>query len=431
MKHLCLSAPRAGLRPARPPRGSRKLGAARRFLVSAPRAGLRPARPPRGSRKLGAARRFLVSGLVLAAFQPAMAQIKDWQWGAVLDVAASSRSLALGQRDQGLALGHSDLSVHGPLGAHASAQGTLAVHQHDGKVELELEELFVQSRSLPAGLQVRAGRFASQLGYLNEQHPHADDFVERPLLYRAFLGGHWVDDGVRLNWTAPTDTYLRLGAEVFRGRRLVEEAASARRPGAFVLSAKAGGDLGEAHSWQAGLAWLNNRREAAVEDEHDHEHEDHDDAGHEHEHAHAHGAAYSGRRMWLWDLTWKWAPQGNNRQQQVRLSYEGSLVRGINRYAGSSDRHRADYLSAVWRFAPAWEVGARVDLLKVSQPHGDHFHSAGLRETAAMLAYKPTHSQTLRLQFTHQRDRDGFEDATRSVQLQYILNLGAHAAHSF
>lgn len=382
-------------------------------------------------------RLMMISGLMVAAAQPALAQLKDWQWGAVLDVAASSRALALGQRDQGLALGHSDLSVHGPLGSHLSAQATAALHQHDGKVEVELEELFVQTRSLPAGLQVRAGRFASQLGYLNEQHPHADDFVERPLLYRAFLGGHWVDDGVRVNWTAPTDTYLRLGAEVFRGRRLVEEAASARRPGAFVLSAKAGGDLGEAHSWQAGLAWLNNRREAAIEDEHDdehdgeHGHDDHGEAGHDHDHAHAHGAAYSGRRMWIWDLTWKWAPQGNNRQQQVRLSYEGALVRGINRYAGSGERHRADHVRAVWRFAPAWEVGARFDVLKVSQPHGDHFHDGRLHEAAAMVAYKPTHSQTLRLQFTRQRDRDGFEDATRSVQLQYILNLGAHAAHSF
>ncbi|GAP33945.1 hypothetical protein ISF6_2787 [Piscinibacter sakaiensis] len=54
------SAPRAGRCPSRPPRGSRKLGAARRFLESAPRAGRCPSRPPRGTRKLGAARRFLV-----------------------------------------------------------------------------------------------------------------------------------------------------------------------------------------------------------------------------------------------------------------------------------------------------------------------------------------------------------------------------------
>jgi hypothetical protein len=77
------------------------------------------------------------------------------------------------------------------------------------------------------------GRFASQIGYLNEQHPHADDFVERPLLYRAFFGGHWFDDGLRLNWTAPTPFFLGLGVEVFRGKQLVREAAKpARSPGA-------------------------------------------------------------------------------------------------------------------------------------------------------------------------------------------------------
>jgi len=56
-----VSAPRSGLRPARPPWGSRKLGAARRFLESAPRPAAFASGPPRGSRKLGAARRFLES----------------------------------------------------------------------------------------------------------------------------------------------------------------------------------------------------------------------------------------------------------------------------------------------------------------------------------------------------------------------------------
>ena len=48
-----------------------------------------------------------------------------------------------------------------------------------------------------------------------------------------------------------------------------------------------------------------------------------------------------------------------------------------------------------------------------------------------MLAFKPTHAQTLRLQFTRQRGGPGFDDAERTVQLQYILNFGAHPAHGF
>lgn len=379
---------------------------------------------------------FFVLGTILGA--PALAQspATGWQVGAVIDISAASRELALGQRRKGLGLGHSDFAASGPLGKHLDAQLTASVHSEDHKIKGEFEEIWVQTRTLPAGLQLRAGRFSSQLGYLNEQHQHTDDFVERPLLYRAFLGGHWFDEGVRLNWTAPTDLYLRLGAEVFRGKRLVRDAASARRPGAFVLSAKAGGDIGANQSWQAGLSLLQNRREAAVEahgaeELHEEEEEDEGHVEDEGGHAHAHGAAFSGRRMWIGEVAWKWAPDGNNARQQVRIAYEIAQISRPNRFAGSGDRHTAQYLSAVWRFAPTWEVGARHDLLRVRIPHEDHFDNGRLRETALMLAWKPSHAQTLRVQLTQQRNRAGFEQAARAVQLQYILSFGAHAAHSF
>jgi hypothetical protein len=340
-----------------------------------------------------------------------------WQVGAAIDVSAASRALALGHRDQGLGLGHSDVTASGPLGQALEARITGVAHTFNQKLETEIEEAWVQTRKLPAGLQLRTGRFASQIGYLNEQHPHTDDFVQRPLLHRAFLGSHWTDDGLRLNWTAPTDLYLRMGVEVLRGRRLVEEAASSQRPGAVTYSGRLGGDIGRNQSWQAGLSLLQNRREAAVEEE-DHA-------------AHAHGASYSGRRMWLGDVTWKWAPQGNNRQQQVRVSLEHAVIKDLNRYATDSDRHHATYLSAVWRFAPGWETGVRVDQLRVRDPHEESFEDGRLREAALMLAYKPSHAHTLRVQFSRQKDRGGFADATRALQIQYVMHLGAHAAHAY
>lgn len=381
-------------------------------------------------------RKLSLSAAAVAAFS-AQAQTapapspasKGWEFGAVLDVAHTTRSLALGQREQGLALGHSDVVARGPLGRHFSAQIGAAAHSHDGKVEAELEEAWIQTRTLPAGLQVRVGRFGSQIGYLNEQHPHADDFVERPLLYRAFLGGHWFDDGLRLNWTAPTPFYLSLGTEVFRGKQLVQEAASAKSPGAITFTAKLGADLNTSHSWQLGLSHLRNRREAALEAEHEHMEGEHD---HGHDHAHAHGAQFSGRKTNMVDFTWKWAPGGNNREQQVRINAEWARVTDLNRFARSSDSHEATSLGIVWRFTPSWEVGARTDWLQVRIPHEDHFHRGKLRENAVMLAWKPTHMQSLRLQYTQQRQAQGIEDAAkRSVQLQYVLAFGAHGAHAY
>lgn len=367
---------------------------------------------------------FLTCAAASASAQPSDS---GWKAGAVLDLSAASRELALGQRDKGLGLGHSDINLSGPIGPFLQGQVTAVAHTLERKLETELEEAWVQTRTLPAGLQLRAGRFSSQLGYLNEQHPHSDDFIQRPLLHRAFLGGHWVDDGVRINWTAPTDLYLRLGLEAFRGRGLLEEGRSRGRPGALVLSSRVGGDWGSQQSWQAGLSFMHNRRDASVEG---HEADDHE-AGHEAAQAHAHGASFSGRRMWLGDITWKWAPQGNNSQQQVRVSYEHAVISGLGPLSLSGDRHHASYLSGVWRFAPFWEAGVRTDLLRVRQLHEGQFEDGRLRETALMLAYKPSHAQTVRLQVTRQQDRGGFAAATHAIQIQYILNLGAHAAHAF
>ena len=375
--------------------------------------------------------RIILTAMGLLAASGALAQAgkgapseKGWEFGAVLDTTATSRPLAMGSRDKGLQLGHSDLTAHGPPGAHLAGGVVARVAPQGGKLEKGFGEVWLEPPSLPAGLQLRAGRFPSQVGYLNTQHPHADDFTDRPLLYRAFFGGHWNDEGLRLSWTAPTSLYWTVGVEAFRGRKLVTETANTPgHIGAITWATKLGGDLNRSHSWQLGLSHINNRREAAVEDEAEHAEEGHD---------HSHSAQLSGRKTWMIDATWKWAPNGNNRDQQVRLGFEAARITGLNRFASGRDRHEANALSAVWRFHPSWEVGARSDWLRGRMPHGEHFHNLLLREHSLMVAWKPSHQQTLRLQWTGQRDAVGVDaPARRSLQLQYILAFGAHGAHAF
>lgn len=373
----------------------------------------------------------LALALAAAAGGAAARSLGEWEFGAVLDLTQTSRALALGGRDQGLQLGHSDLTANGPVGTQLKAHLGAVLATHEDRLERGVEEAWLETTRLPGGLQVRAGRFASQIGYLNQQHPHADDFVERPLLYRAFFGGHWNDDGLRLNWTAPTPFYLMLGLEALRGKRLVQEAVPPpRRLGVTTFVLKTGADLGRSHSWQLGLSHVRNTREAVTEDhEEDGPHGMHD---HEHDHAHAHGAQFSGRRTWMIDAVWKWAPGGNYRGQQVRAVFEAARISGINRFATSKDRHESNALALVWRLRPSWEVGARADWLRVRAPHGEHFHGALLRERSLMLAWKPSHMQSLRLQVTGQRDAVEFDNPVRRAwQLQYVLAFGAHGAHAF
>ena len=111
---------------------------------------------------------------------------------------------------------------------------------------------------------------------------------------------------------------------------------------------------------------------------------------------------------------------------------EWARVTDLNRHARRSDVHLAQSVMLVWRWAAPWEAGVRLDRLQARSPHGDHFHPVHLTERALMLAYRPTHAQTLRLQLTGQSSARGIEGAARtSAQIQYILSFGAHGAHSF
>jgi hypothetical protein len=359
---------------------------------------------------------------------------QDWEVSVVVDAATTSRALELDGRDSGIQLGHSDLSARGSLGKAFSAEASIAAETSDGRLEHHVENLWIQTKSLPDGLQARLGRFASQIGYLNEQHPHADDFTERPLLYRGFLGGHWYDDGVRLNWVAPLPFYLRLGLEAFSGKQLIEEAQSSNTIGARTFTLKTGADLDAASSWQFGLSYLNNRRQAEA-----HEH------GETSEEAHAHGAEFSGGSMWMTDIVYKWSPGGSSSGRQLRLIGEYARISDIYPDSGSL-RHTGSSLAAIWRFRPSWEVGVRADWLKVNKPelHAEggaepevEFASARLREQAVMLAWRPSHQQTYRLQLSRQKSSGTDADevfpnpSSKTIQFQVVFGFGAHGAHSY
>ncbi|MCG8519180.1 MAG: hypothetical protein MI794_14420 [Pseudomonadales bacterium] len=347
--------------------------------------------------------------------------------GVTLDGYYRSGEQALSHREEGFGLGHTELTLSSPIDDRFEGRLTAVLEDHAGDTELGLEEAYIQTTGLPWHLNLRAGRFLSQVGYLNGQHLHADDFVERPAAYRALLGSHYFDDGVRVNLLLPTPFYWRVGAEALAGDRLGDTDGD-EDIGVYTLSTKLGGDLSASQSWQAGFAWLRNRLTDVASDgdaEHDHDH----DHGHDHA-GHSHGASYTGKNLYITDLVWKWAPQGNTRQSQLTLSGEYLYADDLNRYASSDDTQEGWYASAVYQFAPQWSTGVRYGEVDLKEAHGDHFHDQSLEETEVMLAWSHSHFSTLRLQYTHQ-STDGFEADDNTVTVQYVMSFGAHGAHDY
>ncbi|MEI8629824.1 hypothetical protein [Vibrio sp. M60_M70] len=334
------------------------------------------------------------------------------------------------EREEGFGLGHTELNLSSNIDDKFHGALTAVLESHGDETELELEEAFIETLALPYGVNVRAGRFLSDFGYLNNQHMHTDSFVERPIAYRTFLGSHYYDDGVRANIVLPTDLYVKFGVEALSGNKMssIEDGS---KVGVYTTTMKLGNDFSESSSWQFGLSYLRNENGKVKEFE-DHDH------GHEEEHDHSHAAAVTGANLYGADFVWKWAPDGNYKYSNFTLSAEYMLLDGVvdSKYkndAESPDHLSAYYVSGVYRFNPSWSTGLRYGEAESydGHAHGDHMHFTALndKEMDAMIAWDSSHFGTIRAQYTRIDNQDSETDNV--FTLQYVMTFGAHGAHAF
>src|SRR5215468_2756478 len=101
---------------------------------------------------------------------------------------------------------------------------------NDNETSVEVEEAFMQTTSLPFGLQLKGGQFFAAFGRLNPQHPHVWDFADDALVHGRILGPDGLRGvGAQISWTLPTPWYSQLIMAVQNGRG--GTAYSFRNPG--------------------------------------------------------------------------------------------------------------------------------------------------------------------------------------------------------
>src|SRR5947207_4649699 len=82
---------------------------------------------------------------------------------------------------------------------------------NDNETEVEVEEAFLQTTSLPFNLQLKGGQFFAAFGRINPTHPHTWDFADDPLVAGRLLGPDGLRGvGAQLSWTLPTPWYSQL-----------------------------------------------------------------------------------------------------------------------------------------------------------------------------------------------------------------------------
>ena len=332
---------------------------------------------------------------------------------------------------------------------------------------VEVEEAYITTRMLPAGWQIKAGKFLSDIGYINRQHPHDWQFSDAPWMREFLMGEEGLNEvGVQLSWIPPTDMYTRLGIEVLQGTSegvanyvgpgrheavtlLPDDANAPSRnrwradkgldevdgPRLFTAFAKIAPDLGHDHAVQFGTFGGYSRSFQLEE-------------------------AHSSTRLETWDgdawfagvdAVYKYNGQGVMGHRNLVLQGE-YIYRNLQvdyrsqQFENFSDLVTTDfnkqdwkqdglYVQGVYGFAPRWNAGIRTDVLGITndgyEGRGTPVDFGTSYRYTGQVSYAPTEFSRIRLQGSYSDFADDDHDDTWMAVLQYNVSLGVHGAHAF
>src|SRR5213078_3209769 len=105
----------------------------------------------------------------------------------------------------GFSLRNAEIAIDGAVDPYLKGFGNIVFKlDKNNQTEVELEEAYAQTMSLPANLQVKAGQFFAAFGRQNSQHPHTWAFVDEPIILNRAFGGEGLRNiGAQLSWLAP------------------------------------------------------------------------------------------------------------------------------------------------------------------------------------------------------------------------------------
>ncbi len=307
---------------------------------------------------------------------------------------------------------------------------------NDNQTEVEVEEAFLQTTSLPFNLQLKAGQFFAAFGRINQMHPHAWDFADAPLVHGLLLGPDGLRGvGAQMSWIVPVPWYSQLlfGVQNGRGgtgysfrnpgdggiffdRRTTDRELRGLQDCVWMPRWENSVDLSPTQTVLAGVSGAFGSNETG---------------------------ANSRTQIYGGDFLYKWKSANAEGgfpfvKWQTEVMYRRfEAGRGINESFPVMETFHdwGMYSQVLWGFKKGWVAGIRGDYFDAEDSRfTDSLDRQSRSRVSANLTWYPTEFSKIRLQYNHDFIDDTFFMAGRdvdSVFLQFEFILGAHGAHKF
>jgi hypothetical protein len=307
---------------------------------------------------------------------------------------------------------------------------------NDNQTEVELEEAFLQTSSLPYNLQLKGGQFFADFGRLNPTHPHTWDFADTPLVNGLFLGPDGLRGvGAQASWTLPLPWYSQLVFASQNGRG--ETGFSFRNPGDNGMFFDRETTDREARGLQD-FVWL-----PRFENSFNLSDTQTVLGGVSGAFGSNETGANSRTQIYGADLLYKWkSSHAEGGFPFVKWQTE-VMYRRFQAGHGADDSFSVAetfhdwglYSQVLWGFKKGWVAGVRGDYVHMQDSmYTDDLDRQSRWRLSANLTWYPTEFSKIRLQYNQDFTEENFFLSPREVEsvfLQWEFILGAHGAHKF
>jgi len=302
--------------------------------------------------------------------------------------------------NRGFNFNYAEVALHSTVDPYFDAFAIF----HISEEGIEVEEAYVTTRSLPYSLKVKAGKFRSAFGRINEKHHHSWMFDEQPIIYKSLFGPDMISDaGVQLQWVAPTDTYIMAGVDAMQGRNN-RSFGNMEKNNLYVGYVKTSLDVTDDLSLLSGVSL-------------------------------AHGETDLQKNSDVYGVDLTLREQLGSYSSLIWQSEYLQRNRDTNSVTLTTEKQAGLYSQFVYQYSNNYSTGVMYDRITKNETESlpTTYNTDNLDRYTAMVEYKPFPMSRLRLEASYDRTKviDGARKDVKTVMLTLNIAAGAHGAHSY